>query len=146
MNTKENPKAQFSLTDLKSFAKERIAADHYPHDYHTFTPFECRNCGVVPIELSFEHHSGSKKGKFKGVITGRCSRCASEERLFSFTGEGRERLRVQNPVCKCGGTEFLAGNCERIEGDEGLWGFFDEGIIVGQCSHCGKNHAFVYTD
>ena len=146
MNNEENPKAQSSLSHLESFAKECIAADRYPQDDHFFTPFACRNCGIVPIELSIEHHSGSREGNFKGLITGRCSICEREDRFFSFTGEARERLRAEKPFCNCGGTEFLAGNCERIEGAGGLRGFFYEGVIVGQCSRCGKNHAFVYTD
>ena len=138
--------AQFSRTDLEAFAKERIAADRYPHDYHFFRSFKCQNCGVVPLELTTEHHTGSKKGNFKGVIFARCSKCGSEERVFSFTGQHRKRLREEKPACKCGNAHFFAGNCERIEGDEGVMGFFDEGVIVGQCSRCGQNHAFVYTD
>jgi hypothetical protein len=142
----DDPETQKSLSDLATFAKQSIAADRYPHDYHRFTMFKCCDCGVVPIELSIEHHSGSKKGDFKGVITGRCSNCGRNDRFFSFTGKDRQLLRLQKPVCKCGGTEFLAGNCERIEGAEGLPGFFDEGVIVGQCSLCGRNQTFVYTE
>lgn len=133
-------------SDLQVFARECIRADHYPHDYHSFARFKCRVCGVVPFELTIEHHTGSAKGDFKGVILGRCSECGGKERLFSFTGSHRARLREEKPPCKCGNASFFAGNCERIEGDEGLRGFFDEGVIVGQCSRCGRNHAFVYTD
>ena len=43
-------------------------------------------------------------------------------------------------------TGFSFGECERFEGDEGLMGFFDEGIVVGQCARCGQNRVFVYTD
>jgi hypothetical protein len=25
-------------------------------------------------------------------------------------------------------------------------GFFDEGVVVGHCSQCGRNRAFVHTD
>ncbi len=138
--------AQFSPSGLEAFARECIAADRYPRDYHLFTPFECRICGMVPLQLTIEHHTGSQKGDFKGVIFARCSKCGGQERLFSFTGEHRERLREEKPVCECGNAYFFAGNCERMEGDEGLPGFFDEGVIVGQCSRCRKNRAFVYTD
>jgi hypothetical protein len=55
-------------------------------------------------------------------------------------------LRKEKPVCECGNTHFLVAICERIEGEEGLAGFFDEGVIVGQCSRCSRNRAFVYTD
>ena len=34
----------------------------------------------------------------------------------------------------------------RIEGDEGVMGFFDEGVVVGKCSNCGRNRVFVHTD
>jgi hypothetical protein len=36
--------------------------------------------------------------------------------------------------------------CERIEGEEGIPGFFDEGVIVGKCILCNRNMAFVFTD
>lgn len=133
-------------SDLEVFAKECIAADHYPHDCHSFARFKCRICGVVPFELGIEHHTGSKRRDFKGVILGECSERGGQERLFSFTGEHGTRSREEKPACTCGSTSFFAGNCERIEGDEGLRGFFDEGVIVGQCSRCGRNQAFVYTD
>jgi hypothetical protein len=27
-----------------------------------------------------------------------------------------------------------------------LSGFFDEGVVVGKCSECGRNRVIVYTD
>jgi hypothetical protein len=36
--------------------------------------------------------------------------------------------------------------CERFEGGDGLSGFFDEGVVVGKCSECGRNRVMVYTD
>jgi hypothetical protein len=27
-----------------------------------------------------------------------------------------------------------------------LLGFFDEGVVVGKCSDCGRNRALVHTD
>ena len=135
-----------SLSDLEAYARERIAAHRYPDDYHFFTPAKCHTCGVVPLELTIEHHTGSKKGNFKGVILAQCSVCGGEERIFSFTGQHRKRLREEKPVCQCGNAHFLVGECERIEGSEGLPGFFDEGVVVGKCSRCGRNRAFVYTD
>jgi hypothetical protein len=80
------------------------------------------------------------------VIVGECSECGSRKRLFSFTGKHRTRLREEKPVCRCGSNHFLVGECERIEKDEGVMGFFDEGVVVGKCSHCGRNRALVYTD
>jgi len=134
------------LSDLEVFAKERIAAHRYPDDYHFFRAFKCDACGVVAFELIIEHHTGSKEGDFKGVIWGECAECGIKKRLFSFTGEHRKRLREERPVCECGHGSFVVGECERIEGDEGLTGFFDEGVVVGKCCRCGRNRAFVYTD
>jgi hypothetical protein len=66
--------------------------------------------------------------------------------VFSFTGHHRKRLRDERPACTCGKTSFLAGECERIEREDGMMGFFDEGVVVAKCSHCGLNRALVYTD
>jgi hypothetical protein len=38
------------------------------------------------------------------------------------------------------------GECERIEGDEGLMGFFDEGVVAGMCAQCQRNRVLVETD
>jgi hypothetical protein len=134
------------LSSLEKFARQCIAAQDYPADHHRFTPFRCPACGVVPLALTIEHHTGSKKGNFKGVVLGRCTECGRQERVFSFTGKQRKRLRQEQPKCTCGNTRFWVAMVERIEGDQGLPGFFDEGVVVGQCSQCGRNQAFVYTD
>lgn len=139
-------KGQTALSDLEAFAKQRIAAQRYPNDYHFFTPFKCDDCEVVPFALIIEHHTGSTKKNFRGEIFGLCSECGSRKRVFSFTGAHRKRMREERPTCKCGHTEFLVGECERVEGDEGVMGFFDEGVVVGKCSGCGRNRVFVYTD
>ena len=135
-----------ALSDLEAFAKECIAAQRYPDDDHVFRMFRCDACGVVPLALTIEHHTGSEPGDFKGVIWGECTACGRRERLFSFTGEHRRPSREERPVCECGNARFLVGECERFEGDEGIRGFFDEGVVVGQCSRCGRNRALVYTD
>jgi hypothetical protein len=139
-------KDQAPLSDLEKYARKRIAAHRYPGDFHFFRPFKCDTCGVVPFALTIEHHTGSKKGNFKGKIFGECAECGTRKRLFSFTGKHRERLREEQPACACGKKQFLVGECERIERDEGVMGFFDEGVVVGKCSECGRNRAFVYTD
>jgi hypothetical protein len=41
---------------------------------------------------------------------------------------------------------FVVCECERFEGDEGVFGFFDEGVVVGKCLECGCNRVMVYTD
>jgi hypothetical protein len=65
---------------------------------------------------------------------------------MSFTGKHRTPLREENPSCTCGHAAFVVAEMERIERDDGLMGFFDEGVVVGQCAHCGKNQALVRTD
>lgn len=140
---KEHPA---SLWDLERFGKRCIAAQNYPTDHHRFSPFRCSVCGVVPLALTIEHHTGSSESDFKGLVFGRCSECGRRERVFSFTGRHRSRLREEKPTCECGSDLFLVAMVERFEGDQGLPGFFDEGVIVGQCSRCGRQLAFVYTD
>ena len=139
-------KDETPLSDLEAFAKRSIAAERYPNDIHLFTLFRCDGCGVVPLELTIEHHTGSKKGNFRGEIHGLCVACGSRKQVLSFTGAHRKRTREDKPVCACGQKGFLVGECERFEGDEGLMGFFDEGVVVGKCSGCGRNRVFVYTD
>ena len=134
------------LSDLEAFARKRIAADRYPNDYHVFRLFSCDACGVVPFEVTVEHHTGSRKGDFKGMIWGECAECGNRKRLFSYTGDHRKRLRVEKPVCKCANASFLTGECERLESDEGILGFFDEGVVVGKCSRCDRNRTLVHTD
>ena len=137
---------QVSLSDLEAYAKKRIAAHRFPNDFHTFVMYKCDTCGVVPLRLAVEHHTGSKKSSFRGVIHGVCSECASVKRVFSFTGQHRERIREEIPKCKCGHDQFFVGECERIERDDGMMGFFDEGVVVGKCPNCNRKRTFVHTD
>ncbi|MGD8489431.1 MAG: hypothetical protein PVF67_04540 [Anaerolineae bacterium] len=135
-----------SLSKLESYARQRIAAERYPNDYHFFRVARCEACGLVAFELTIEHHTGSKKGNFRGVITGQCAKCGRTTDILRFTGKDRKPLRQEQPQCTCGHARFYVGECERIEGDEGLMGFFDEGVVAGQCADCGRNRVMVYTD
>jgi hypothetical protein len=135
-----------ALADLEAFAKRCIAAERFPEAHHRFTAAACPTCGVVPLALTIEHHTGSKKGDFKGKILGRCGTCGREFSVLSFTGPQRKFVSQEQPACRCGSIHFLVGECERIEGDDGLPGFFDEGVVVGKCGACGRNRTFVYTD
>jgi hypothetical protein len=137
---------QYDTSGLEVYAKKLLNAEQYSNDLHLFTLFKCAECGVVPFELTIEHHSGSKQGDFKGKISGNCLECGSKKQLFSFTGNHRKPIREEKPQCECGNDGFITGECERIEGDEGLMGFFDEGVVVGKCSVCGKNQAIAFTD
>ena len=135
-----------TLADLEAFAKRCIAAERFPNDIHRFTAVACASCGVVPLALTIEHHTGSRKADFKGRITARCGTCGRKFSVLSFTGAHRKQAREEQPACRCGSSRFLVGECERIEGGEGLPGFFDEGVVVGKCECCGRQQAFVYTD
>ena len=134
------------LAELEQYARARIAADRYPNDTHIFRVMRCKHCDVVPLELTVEHHSGSKKGRFRGIILARCSVCGNTERVFSFTGPHREPSRTERPKCACGHTEFFVAECERVERDKDAFGFVDEGVVVGQCAKCGRNRPVVFTD
>ena len=133
-------------SDLEAYGNKLLKADSYPDDFHRFRIFKCAGCGVVPFELMLEHHTGSREGDFKGKIMGTCTKCGTKKQLFSFTGNHRKPIREENPVCECGNAGFVVGECERIEGDEGLMGFFDEGVVVGKCAGCGQHRAFAFTD
>jgi hypothetical protein len=137
---------QQALSDLEAFARKQIAAERYPNDAHVFRPYACDTCGVVPFELTIEHHTGSKRGDFKGLIWGDCTECGARKRVFGFTGKHRTPLREEKPACTCGHTAFVVAEMERFERDDGMMGFFDEGVVVGQCAHCGKNRTLVRTD
>jgi hypothetical protein len=138
--------AQHTLSELERYARDRIAADRYPNDAHFFRPYTCDTCGVVPFKLTLEHHTGSKRGDFKGVIWGDCTVCGARKRVFSFTGTHRKPLREEKPTCACGHAAFVVAELERIERDDGMMGFFDEGVVVGKCAHCGQNRALAHTD
>jgi len=135
-----------TLAGLEAFAREKIAAERYPDDRHVFTPAACPACGVTPLVVTVEPHSGSTKTNFRGVITGRCPRCGSVARILHFTGEHRHKEREERPRCQCGGDEFVVATCERFEGESGLAGFFDEGVVVGACASCGRQRVFALTD
>jgi hypothetical protein len=135
-----------NFSQLREFALRELGAAAYPHDTHYFRLYDCNLCGVVPLALNIEHHTGSKKASFKGVISGECTICGVNKQVFKFTGNQRTPQKVQKPKCSCGSDRFYVANCERYEGEQGMPGFFDEGVIVGQCAECGKLRAFVYTD
>jgi hypothetical protein len=135
-----------SLAALEAFAQECLAADRYPHDRHVFRPYRCQACGAAAFALTLEHHTGSAPGDFKGVIWGQCAGCGHRQRLFRFTGSHRQPLCDEQPACACGHGTFLVAQCERFEGEQGLTGFFDEGVVVGACTRCGRHRALAYTD
>ncbi len=135
-----------SLAELDDFAGECINSRNYPNDIHTFKLYRCSSCKSSAFRITIEHHSGSEEWNFRGIIWGECDECGHLMRLFTFTGEHRKMLREERSECECGNRIFTAGQCERFEVEEGIPGFFDEGVIVGKCTQCNRNRAFVYTD
>lgn len=140
----EGPEAD--LEGLREFALGCLNAAAYPSDYHPFQPYGCSECGVAPLSLVVESYTGCEEGDFHGVITGTCEKCGRTEVKFSVTGERSRPEKAEMPCCECGNSVFWLAMCERYEGEEGLPGFFDEGVMAGQCTACGKNRAIVYTD
>lgn len=137
----ENP-----LDSLRTFALKAIAAEKYPRARHRCRTPSCPTCGAVPLELTVETHSGSTNANFRGVIHGRCPGCGGETDIFRFTGPHRQAEGQQCLTCRCGGAAFWLTICERIEGDEGLPGFFDEGVVAGRCAACGRQQLIVAFD
>jgi hypothetical protein len=132
--------------ELGDFARECINSQAYPDDYHNFSIFTCNSCKSSNFRLTVEHHTGSVESDFKGIIWGECSECGYLMRLFTFTAPHRKLLKEERPACQCGSYSFTVGLCERIEGEQGIPGFFDEGVIVGKCTECSLNKVIVYTD
>lgn len=135
-----------SLSPLDDFAKQCINSESHPDDYHNYTLYICKSCKSSTFKLTIEHHTGSEEWSFRGIIWGECSICGYLNQLFTFTGTHRQSLKEDRPVCECGNRIFVTGQCERIEGEQGIPGFFDEGVIVGKCTLCKRNKVFVFTD
>ena len=135
-----------SMSELKDFALECIHARNYPDDDHLFRLLTCDSCGQSSFRVTIEHHSGSEEWDFKGIIWGNCTKCGKIARLFTYTADHRIPLREERPACECTGKSFSVALCERIEGEMGLKGFFDEGVIVGKCTCCQLNRVFAFTD
>jgi hypothetical protein len=135
-----------SLSDLDAFAEQCINSRNYPDHLHTFRLYVCNSCGSATFKVTIEHHTGSETWNFKGIIWGECTTCGYLGPLFTFTGTHRKWLRDERPECECGSRTFTAGQCERFETEQGIPGFFDEGVIAGKCTVCKRNKVFVYTD
>jgi hypothetical protein len=135
-----------SLSQLDDFARECINSSSYPDDIHTYSSFNCSSCKKSSFRLVVEYHSSSVDTNFRGIIWGECSECGYLARLFTFTGPQRKKIREVQPVCECGNRSFIVGMCERTEGENGIPGFFDEGVFVGKCTLCNRNKVIVFFD
>ena len=134
------------LSELRDYADDCINSHAHPDDFHKFSPFTCSSCSCGALRLTVEHHTGSEEWNFRGIIWGECSSCGYLIRLFTFTGEHREKLKEERPECDCGNRVFVSALLERIEGEQGIPGFFDEGVIAGKCTECNRNRTIVFID
>ena len=136
----------FSPSSLEGFARDQIRADLYPTDHHPFKLFACEPCGLGPYNVVVSELEGSEKGDFHGTVSGTCRSCGTNEVLFSCTSGAQAVTRTEQVRCECGGLWFWVAMLDRYEGEEGLPGFFDEGVLAGQCALCGQNRAIIFTD
>jgi hypothetical protein len=148
INLGNPPKVSINKTEhlLYQYAKKRLSKGGDDPYTYTFRMAECNQCGITPVELTIEHHSGSKVNDFKGILFTTCTNYHQEKEFLHFTGSHRTPQSQVKPVCRCGSRHFYAGECESYENDEFLAGFFDEGVVVGLCAGCQKMVVFVYTD
>ena len=98
---------RLSMSGLKKYAEEELAAHRYPNDRHTFRPASCDNCGVTAVSVTIIHHTGSEKGDFKGQIVTKCSNCGVEKNFLTYTGSHRKPESEITPACHCGNNSFL---------------------------------------
>lgn len=135
-----------SMSDLEDYAMDCIHARDYPDDDHLYRQLTCDSCGQSSFRVTIEHHTGSEEWDFKGIIWGNCTICGKIVRLFTYTADHRRLLKEERPECECSARIFSVALCERTEGEKGLKGFFDEGVIVGKCTSCRRNRVFAFTD
>lgn len=135
-----------SLAELEDYAMQCLHAQNYPYDLHRFTLFSCSECRGTCFRVSIEHHTGSSDQNFRGIIWGECAKCGRICQMFTYTGEHRKPKKNEMPECDCGSRKFFVGQCERIEGEKGLTGFFDEGVIAGKCCICSLNKVLAFYD
>ena len=135
-----------TAAELEAFARKSIGADAYPESRHTFDVYACEACGGSAFEVTVEPHTGSEDYDFRGIVFGECAQCGRPRRLLTYTGEHRQPLRRDAVRCECGNAQFVVALCERYEGDDGIPGFFDEGLVAGRCTRCGKSRIIVVTD
>lgn len=136
----------FSSAELAQFARECLGERDGSQEHYTFRVFGCSTCDGQVFVLNVEHHTGSEINDFRGVIRGHCVACSEVARLYTLTGEHRQPVGEDAVVCNCGSDHFIAAECERFEGEEGLPGFFDEGVVVTYCVECGENSRLVMVD
>ena len=131
---------------LREYADRVLNSKAFPNDIHIFQIYRCSICGENEFKTAIEHHTGSTKGNFRGIITGECFKCQTLKELLRFTGEHRKVERGSIISCECGNIAMTIGYMERIEENDGIPGFFDEGAAVGTCLKCGNRITIALTD
>lgn len=137
--------------DLDEYAKQQLNASAYPDDVHICSMFQCDRCQrTMPFSILMSYSEACDTARppsdFAGTLRGTCTECGMEKTLFSIITDGLPEVKDEHPICSCGSDAFILCLCERYEGEEGLSGFFDEGVIVGKCVVCGVNRTFLFTD
>jgi len=152
------PKCHADPEVLRAFALGVLRADLCSLDTHVFSLYECETCGIAPLILTIEHHTGSGYGDFHGRILALCGLCDRVFEALHKTGstlnpatgklEPGVRERTEQAKCQCGNVAFFVASCDRFETAEGggLSGFYDEGVVVGQCPQCGRCHVLASLD
>lgn len=139
--------SKISADKLEKFARKVLQANKYPQNPHIFKILNCKTCGPIDgLTVHIEHHTGSSKEDFKGKITAKCHNCKKKQILVSFTGPSRKKIAEDIVVCPCGNQKFLIGEFERFSDSQELVGFFEEGIIVGECDQCQHHQVLAQTD
>lgn len=143
---------------LRAFTLGLLDEDLYALDQHVFSLYECPTCGIAPLLVTIETHTGSVRVDFRGRIIAQCGLCDKVFQVLEKTGsvlnqvtgrlEARQAERTEQAKCECGGLAFFAASCHRFETSAGggLSGFYDEGVVVGQCPQCGRCRVFARLD
>ena len=134
------------VDELRRFVLEALRADAYPTDHHHLRLFRCSECGLAPQAVTVKHHKRSQPRDFRGVIAAACEGCGGEATVFSYTALEPEPEREERLRCECGAGYFWLMIGDRIEGDDGLPGFFDEGVVAARCARCARQQIVVYYD
>ncbi len=137
--------------ELEEYAKEQINAAAYPEDVHNCIIFRCDTCRmVIPFSVTISYSVACDKNRpsldFAGTVFGTCSQCGLSIILFSIKRNNQPEEERERPTCSCGSDTYIVCLCERYEGSSGFEGFFDEGVIAGECAVCGTHRTFLFTD
>ncbi|TXT55743.1 MAG: hypothetical protein BAJATHORv1_30123 [Candidatus Thorarchaeota archaeon] len=136
-------------SDLIRYARESIDSDKHEDDMHPFSLYVCEVClKYTPLEITLRFNTDQvllPLNSFIGHIQGKCSSCGKTTLLMSNSDEDDTTSRIF-PVCSCGSKQFIAGMCERIQGEKGIPGLFEKRVIVAKCARCSKIQTIAFTE